>query len=55
MLNLKRLSGESLTIRTSDGEVSIHFTLQYGQLKLAIDAPKTVEILRSELLDEDGG
>lgn len=51
MLNLKRRSGESLILQTSDGEVLIHFTLQNGQIKLAIDAPREVVILRDELVE----
>ena len=53
MLKLKRRPGESLTLKTTDGEIHIHFELHSKQIKIAIDAPSSIEILRSELIRID--
>ena len=50
MLKLKRRPGESLTLKTADGEIHIYFDLDGKQIKIAIDAPSSIEIFRSELI-----
>lgn len=51
MLKITRKPGEGLTITTSDGEIHIDFEIKSGkQIKLSIDAPRAVEILRDELI-----
>lgn len=51
MLKITRKPGEGLTIITSDGEIHIDFEIKSGkQIKLSIDAPVEVEILRAELI-----
>jgi len=51
MLKITRKPGEGLTIITSDGEIHIDVEIKSGnQIKLAIDAPRKIEILRDELL-----
>ena len=52
-LNLTRRSGESLVLQTETEEIVIHFRLANGQIKLAIDAPLSVDIWRDELLECD--
>ncbi len=47
MLILQRKAGESLTIG-EDIEVSV-LSVEAGRVRLAIQAPKSVQILRSEL------
>lgn len=51
MLKIRRRPGEVLILNTADGQVRITFGLDGKQIKLAIDAPKNVEVLRSELLE----
>ncbi len=51
MLKMRRRPGEVLILNTADGQVRITFGLDGRQIKLAIDAPKNVEILRGELLE----
>lgn len=51
MLKITRRPGEALILNTTDGQVRIEFGLDGRQIKLAIDAPKSVEILRSELIE----
>jgi len=52
-LVLTRKEGESITIHTEDqlGEdIVIHLrNISHGQVKIAINAPKTINIRRSEL------
>ena len=52
MLTLTRRIGETLVFATSDGPVFVKLMPGRGkdQVKLAIDAPKTVAINRLELL-----
>lgn len=51
MLKVTRKLGKGLILITSDGEIHIDFELNSGkQIKLAIDAPDEVKILRDELL-----
>ncbi|MCY6370422.1 carbon storage regulator CsrA [Clostridium ganghwense] len=52
MLVIKRKKGESLLVG-DDIEVTV-IGIENGAVKLAIDAPKTVTILRSELYKEVG-
>ena len=49
MLILQRKAGESLLIG-EDIEISV-LSVEMGRVRLAIQAPKSVPILRSELLD----
>ena len=50
MLVLSRKKNESIVIRTSDGEITLHVSqIEEGQVKLAFEAPRCVEIWRSEL------
>jgi carbon storage regulator len=52
-LILTRHAGQNETILIGD-DVEIHFLSQKGnQIKIGIDAPKDVEILRNELLDRE--
>ena len=51
MLVLARKLHESITI----GEIKITVVdIRHGQIRIGIDAPKDVPIVRSELLDKDG-
>ena len=51
MLVLARKLHESITI----GEIKITVVdIARGQIRIGIDAPKDVSIVRSELLDKDG-
>lgn len=54
MLVLKRKYGESIIISTADGtEFEIKVSdISEGRVKLAIDAPKTVHIMRKEVVEE---
>lgn len=53
MLVLTRRQGESLIFNTSDGEIVVSFELLQGsQVKIGIDAPQSVRVLRDELVDE---
>ncbi|MFT6420141.1 MAG: sRNA-binding carbon storage regulator CsrA [Porticoccus sp.] len=49
MLKIRRKSGEVVVLNTADGRVRIEFVLDGRQIKLAIDAPDVVEVLRGEL------
>lgn len=49
MLVLKRCSNESLKLKTSDGDIKLHFLRTGQQVVIGIDAPNQVTILRSEL------
>lgn len=54
MLTLSRRKGESFIIYTTDGEIVVTFEKMRGnQAKLSIDAPDEVEILRSELVEDE--
>ena len=49
-LSSKRRSGETLIVKTEKEEIRIHFKLDCQQIKLTIDVPRSVKILRGELL-----
>ena len=49
MLILQRKAGESLLIG-DEVEISV-LSVEAGRVRLAIEAPKNISILRSELLD----
>ena len=51
MLNLSRKETESITLFTDQGEIIIHFgEIRSKQVRIAIDAPKDVDVVRTELL-----
>jgi sRNA-binding carbon storage regulator CsrA len=54
MLAPTRNPGESIVVKTSDGDITI-FVEQgnWNQIKVKLDAPKPVKIWRSELLDDN--
>ena len=55
MLNLSRKETESLTLFTDHGEIVIHFGQILGkQVRIAIDAPRDVKVVRTELLQKGG-
>jgi carbon storage regulator CsrA len=52
MLNLERKLNQKIMLDTSDGQITIMVTLiEHGRVKLGIDAPDSVHIRRSELID----
>ena len=53
MLVISRKEGESIIISTPDGEVRVAIKAIHsgGQIKLWIEAPEVVEILREELVN----
>mgnify|MGYP000332425972 CR=1 FL=1 len=53
-LSLKRSVGQSIHITTADGQfIKVSITELCGrQVKLSVDADKSVAILRDELVDE---
>ena len=56
MLKLTRNPGERIILQTSDGEISIEYEKYSGQqIKIAIEAPKEVVVLREELLKDEFG
>jgi carbon storage regulator len=53
MLVLSRREGEALILNTSDGEIVVSIELLQGsQVKVGIDAPQSVKVLRDELVEE---
>lgn len=51
MLVLERKQGQSIFINTSDGLIEVHISSHQGQrIKVGIDAPASVIILREELM-----
>jgi carbon storage regulator CsrA len=50
MLALSRLPGESIVMETRDGPIRVKYVrdTQYG-IRLAIEAPRSVRILREEI------
>ena len=56
MLILSRYEGESLILKTSDGEIVVSLQQTKGNsAKIGIEAPESVLVLREELLpDADG-
>lgn len=56
MLTLTRKEGQTiaLSINTGEGRITIKVaSLRAGRVRLAIDAPDAVKILRGELIDDD--
>jgi carbon storage regulator len=54
MLSLTRKPNESIILKTSDGDVKVMIIGQRGQyVRVGIDAPQSVAILREELIDRD--
>jgi len=52
MLVLSRKINESIRIETSDGPVDVKVTRAEGKnVRLAIDAPRAVKVLRAEVAD----
>ena len=49
MLVLRRRSGESVSFSVNGVEFEVNFRISYGECVLAIEAPKCVQIVRSEL------
>jgi len=50
MLILSRREGESVILETSEGPISVAITNVDGnQIKMGLDAPESVKILREEL------
>jgi len=53
-LVLGRTKGESITFQTSDEEISIELLKTWGDFfRVAIQAPREVQILRSEVPDNN--
>lgn len=50
MLILSRKTDESFTI---DGQIKIKILGSHGRVRIGIDAPKHIQIVRDELLKED--
>lgn len=58
MLCLTRRSGEELIFRTSDGDVRIRVENSkktIGRIRVSIEAPRHVRVIRAELLKKQGG
>lgn len=56
-LMLSRRFGESITLFVDGTDIRIQISLEkhsHGGVRFAINAPKTVTILRNEWLDENG-
>lgn len=54
MLTLTRKEQESITITTETGEtITVTVTRTGRNTKLAIDAPRNISILRTELIEEN--
>ena len=55
MLVLKRKAGESVTIITKVGNivVTVFRENRWGKIDLAIEAPREIEIVRTELLTKE--
>jgi carbon storage regulator CsrA len=49
MLSLTRRPGETLILQTETEEIVIYFDLDGKQIKVGINAPSSVSILRGEL------
>ena len=53
MLVLSRKKNESIVLYTQDGEITITVVAFVGpQIRIGIDAPKSVDILRKELVED---
>lgn len=53
MLKLTRRPGETIVLETDNEEITLHFKLDGKLIKVGIDAPKSVNIARGELLKAD--
>lgn len=54
MLVLGRAIGQKIVVETSDGPIEIVIRGTNGkQIKVGVDAPKSVKIMRKELLEKD--
>jgi carbon storage regulator len=54
MLVLSRREGEALILNTSDGEIVVSIELLQGrQVKVGIEAPQSVRVLRDELVEDN--
>lgn len=53
MLKLRRRPGETLIFETEQGRIRIYFGLDHQQIKLSIQVPKTINIIRGELPEAD--
>ena len=51
MLSLTRRPGETLILETHGEKIRIYFGLDGKQIKVGVDAPRSVSILRGELED----
>lgn len=52
MLLLTRKHGEILNVYTTDGIIKLHIkSFRNGQVKIGVDAPITVQIMRAEIDD----
>lgn len=52
MLSLTRKEGEILNVHTTDGIIRFHVkSFRNGQVRIGVDAPKTVRIKRNEIDD----
>lgn len=49
MLILSRKTDESFTI---DGQIKIKILSSYGRVRIGIDAPKHIQIVRDELIEK---
>lgn len=48
---LTRRPGETLILQTKHEEIHIHFDLNGKQIKVGIDAPRSVSVIRAEIRD----
>ena len=56
MLVLGRRAGQGVVFKTRDGNILVMIQKsQDGKVRLAIEAPKQVKVLRDELVDEQEG
>jgi carbon storage regulator len=56
MLVLGRKAGQGVVFKTRDGTILVMVQKsQDGKVRLAIEAPKVVKVLRDELIDEQEG
>jgi carbon storage regulator CsrA len=53
MLALTRKPGESIVIETAQGTITVEVVAAHGPVKLGIQAPPEVAILRSELVQRE--
>lgn len=52
MLSLTRKEGEILNVYTTDGIIKFHVkSFRNGQVRIGVDAPMTVQIMRDEIDD----